>query len=236
MGIEKLNPLLWDIKNRLYQPIQKKLLLIANDFLSGIELPIDIKNIYLTGSICSYNWTSDSDLDLHIIALPSERLCGDKTIQDYFDTKSKVYNKEHEIYIKGYRVEVNIKYKEELLKGKAIFDLQKDEWISKPVHSNVTLNDEEVIEKTKKIQRIIDNAIENNASMESLKKIRDEIKNLRKTGLESNGEFSIGNLTFKRLRHTGYIKKLYDYKAKIRDAKLSLESFSSFIYNKKTTL
>jgi hypothetical protein len=51
MGIEKLNPLLWDIKNRLYQPIQKKLLLIANDFLSGIELPIDIKNIYLTGSI-----------------------------------------------------------------------------------------------------------------------------------------------------------------------------------------
>jgi len=228
MESKKLNTLIWDVRNNLYDPIKKKLLSISQDFLDTIEAPIEIKNIFLTGSLCTYEWTDESDWDLHIIVSIEDGYCDELTIKDYFDVKSKLYNKEHDIFIKGYPVEVNLKEKEDLLKDKAVYDLQKGKWLVTPVHSEITLNNSEVLKKTKEMQSIIDNAIENKVSLEELKEIRDEIKNLRKVGLETDGEFSIGNLVFKNLRHSGYIKNLYDYKAKLVDTDLSLESFSGY--------
>lgn len=228
MESKKLNPLIWDVRNSLYDPIKKKLISISQDFLDTIEAPVEIKNIFLTGSLCTYEWTDESDWDLHIIVSIEDGYCDELTIKDYFDAKSKLYNKEHNIYIKGYPVEVNLKEKEELLKDKAVYDLQKGKWLVTPVHSEITLNNSEVLKKTKEMQSIIRDAIENEVSLEELKEIRDEIKSLRKVGLETDGEFSIGNLVFKNLRHSGYIKNLYDYKAKLVDADLSLESFSGY--------
>ena len=40
---------------------------------------------------------------------------------------------------------------------------------------------------------------------------------LRKEGLNKDGEFSIGNLTFKKLRNDGYIEKLIDVNSKSYD-------------------
>jgi predicted nucleotidyltransferase len=228
MESKNLNPLVWDVKNKLHEPIRKKLIVIAKKFLEDIEVPIDIENIYLTGSLCSYEWSEESDWDLHIIVSPEKGYCGEITVQDYFDTKSKLFNKEHDIYIKGYPVEVNLKEKEVLLKDKAVYDLIKDEWVAEPVHPETTLNSPEVLEKTKEMQIKIKNAIEQKADIKELKALRDEIKNLRTKGLESDGEFSVGNLVFKNLRHSGYIGKLYEYKGKIQDAALSLESFASY--------
>lgn len=228
MESKKLNPIAWDVRNNLYDPIRKKLIEIAKSFLKDFEFSIKIEAIYLTGSLCTYEWSPESDWDLHIVAKQKNKSCDENGVRDYFETKSKLFNKEHNIYIKGYPVEINIKEKEVFLKDKAVYDILKKEWISKPVHSEVTLNSSEVLKKTKHLQKIIDDAVENNASMEKLKNIRDYIKNLRTDGLQSDGEFSIGNLTFKKLRHTGYIKKLYDYKAKIRDSKLSMESFFEY--------
>lgn len=228
MESKKLNPIAWDVRMKLYDSIRKKLLEIAKNFLKEIEVPIKIESIYLTGSLCSYEWTPESDWDLHIIAKQKTNNCEDELVQDYFDTKTKLFNKEHFIYIKGYPVEINLKEKEALLKDKAIYDLLKNDWVSKPVHSTTTLNAPDVIKRTNNIQNIIDNAIENKVSMEKLKIIRDQIKTMRSDGLQSEGEYSIGNLTFKKLRHNGYIKKLYDYKAKLRDSELSLESFKDY--------
>ena len=233
MESKNLNPLIWDAKNKLYEPIRKRLIVIAKKFLEDIEVPIKIKNIFLTGSLCSYEWSAESDWDLHIIVTPKEGYCGEITVQDYFDTKSKLFNKEHEIYIKGYPVEVNLKEKEVLLKNKAVYNLVEDEWVAKPVHPEITLNSPEVLEKTKQMQSKINNAINHESSIKELKQLRDEIKNLRTKGLEDEGEFSVGNLVFKNLRHSGYIGRLYDYKAKIQDAALSLESFSSYFNSDK---
>lgn len=234
MESKNLNPLVWDAKNKLHEPIRKKLIVIAKKFLEDIEVPVDIKNIFLTGSLCSYEWSDESDWDLHIIVSPEKGYCGEITVQDYFDTKSKLFNKEHNIYIKGYPVEVNLKEKEVLLKDKAVYDLIKDEWVAKPVHPETTLNSPEVLEKTKEMQLKIKDAIEQKADIKKLKELRDEIKGLRTKGLESEGEFSVGNLVFKNLRHSGYIGKLYEYKGKIQDAALSLESFAFYFKSNNT--
>ena len=48
---------------------------------------------------------------------------------------------------------------------------------------------------------------------EKIDKVWKKIKDLRKSGLESeSGEFSIGNLVFKLLRRNGYIGKIMDLK------------------------
>ena len=228
MESKNLNPLVWDAKKELHEPIRKRLLTIAKKFLEEIEVPIEIQYIYLTGSLCSYMWSAESDWDLHIIVTPESGYCGQVTVQDYFDTKSKLFNMQHDIFIKGYPVEVNLKEKEVLLKDKAVYDLAKNKWVAEPVHPDVTLSSPEVIRQTKDIQEEINMAINHNASIEDLKALRDKIKGLRSKGLEEGGEFSVGNLVFKSLRHSGYIGKLYDYKGKIQDAALSLESFSSY--------
>ena len=229
MESKKINPLVWDAQHRLYEPIRKRLLTIAKKFLEEIEVPIEIEHIYLTGSLCSYQWTSESDWDLHIIVTPEEGYCGQITVQDYFDVKSKLFNKDHSIFIKGYPVEVNLKQQEVLLKDKAVYDLIRDEWVAKPVHPTTTLNSPNVLIKTREMEEKINRAINHEASMEELKELRDEIKALRTVGLAEEGEFSVGNLVFKNLRHGGFIGKLYDYKAKIQDAALSLESFKTFV-------
>jgi hypothetical protein len=228
MESKNLNPLVWDAKKELHEPIRKRLLTIAKKFLEEIEVPLEIQHIYLTGSLCSYMWSAGSDWDLHIIVTPESGYCGQVTVQDYFDTKSKVFNMQHDIFIKGYPVEVNLKEKEVLLKDKAVYDLAKNKWVAEPVHPDVTLSSPEVIRQTKDIQEEINMAINHSASIEDLKVLRDKIKGLRTKGLEEDGEFSVGNLVFKSLRHSGYIGKLYDYKGKIQDAALSLESFSNY--------
>lgn len=223
--MNKLNSKIWDKDNNLQEDIRKKLLQISKIFLKDVETPIEIKNIFLTGSLASYQWRATSDFDLHIIVNVTDEECMD-TALDYFDTKSKIFNKEHEIFIKGYKVEVNLKTEENVLKDKGIYDIVNKEWLALPKEPKRDIDDPEVSEHAEKIKRMIDKAIANDADMEELKMIRNQIKDLRAKGLEDVGEYSVGNMVFKKLRHDNYIKKLYDYKAKVENEKLSLEQFS----------
>jgi flagellin-specific chaperone FliS len=53
---------------------------------------------------------------------------------------------------------------------------------------------------------------------EALSKVWKKIKELRKSGLDSeSGELSIGNLVFKLLRRNGYIQKAMDMRRKSYD-------------------
>jgi hypothetical protein len=72
----------------------------------------------------------------------------------------------------------------------------------------------------------IDDAIEDAKSegnVETLKKLKDKLKDYRQSGLDKDGEFSYENLVFKYLRRSGHIGKLFDEKTKIKDKELSIE-------------
>jgi hypothetical protein len=59
--------------------------------------------------------------------------------------------------------------------------------------------------------------------IDKCKGVMDELKRLRKAGLETGGEQSVENLAFKLLRARGQIDKLRKYIDKLTSAKLSLE-------------
>jgi hypothetical protein len=223
----KLNPRIWGEDNVLLPEIRQKLLQISKEFLDDIVGPIKIKHVILTGSLCSYQWRAESDWDLHIIAEPKEDSYKD-TVLDYFATKSKEFNERHNITLKGYPVEVNLKDIETEYENKAIYDLVKNEWLVEPREPTNTLDDPEVLKIAHEFQNRIDDMIVRKAPLEDFKVIRDEIKLLRTNGLKEGGEYSIGNLAFKTLRYSGHLQKISDYRLNLFDKELSLEDFKKF--------
>ena len=222
--MNNLNPKVWKDMNSLHEEIREKLLQIAKIFLKDIETPIKLKQVLFTGSLASYQWRPTSDFDLHLVVDVLDEECLD-TVDDYFESKSKIFNTDHDIFIKNYKVEVNIKTEESVLEGKGIYDLLNKKWIQFPQKPNRMMEDPQVLKIAQKIKQEIDAAVNNGADIKILKDIRNKIKELRADGLKEDGEYSVGNLVFKKLRHDQAIKKLYDYKKEVLNKSLSLESF-----------
>lgn len=223
----QLNPRIWGEDRKLNSDIKKALLTISKEFLDDVVSPIVIKYIILTGSLCTYQWRPESDWDLHIIAEPKQDTCKE-TVLDYFKVKSKDFNDSHDIKIKGYKVEVNLKDLETEYQGKGIYDLIKDKWLVEPQEPTNSLNDPEVLKKAHEFQNRIDDMIVQKAPLKEFKALRDELKQLRTKSLEEGGEYSIGNLVFKTLRYSGHLQKIADYRKSLFDKELSLENFKKF--------
>lgn len=223
--MNELNNKIWGRDNKIIPIVREKLLMLAKKLITEVSELVEVKHIYFTGSLATFKWTPISDIDLHIIVNIKESSCGEP-LSDYFDLICKLFNNQHNIFIKGYKVEVNIKEKENFFKDKAAYDLLKNEWVKPPTKATRDLDDEEVINISKRYQREIETLISKGASPEEAKFLKKEIKELRTKGLEEgDGEYSVGNLVFKKLRNTGYIGKLFDYYNRIEDQNLSLEKF-----------
>ena len=67
---EVLNPLLFDENDELKPEIKEAIEKIVNQFVEDLKtdsVKIEVKDVILVGSNVSYNYTKDSDLDIHII-------------------------------------------------------------------------------------------------------------------------------------------------------------------------
>ena len=222
---DDLNPKLWD-NFKLNEEVREQLLQIGQDFYKSTEISVDVEDIILTGSFCGYNWSQKySDFDLHIVVdysdidedpILSKKLC---------DYAKKIWNDDHDVKLKGYEVEVAIQdvinLKESISSGKmgGVFSLLKNRWIKKPEKIDFEPDEKLIESKAVSIMNTIDDIKEqvdedNYKSFdEKITKVWDKIKNLRKSGLESeNGEYSMGNLVFKTLRRNNYISTVMKLK------------------------
>ena len=230
--MEGLNEKLWQKNGKLVPAVREKLLQISKRFLDDFITPVTVKNIYLVGSMASYQWTPTSDIDVHITVDVKEPNAYETT-SDYFDLKKDHFNKSHNIFIKGYKVEINIREEEEEQKqfwtDKPVYDIYKEKWIKKPNPTTRRLNDPVVLEISNYFEDRINNLIDQNAPYYDFKKVKNTIKALRQQGLKHDGEYSIGNLVFKHLRNSKANEKLFDAKNEIEDRELSLEKFHDFL-------
>jgi predicted nucleotidyltransferase len=222
--MSKLNEKIWDRNGKIIPMIREKLLILAHKIADDVATLVKIKHIYFTGSLATYKWTATSDIDLHIIVDILEKHSND-TLTEYFDLICKLFNSQHNIFIKGYKVEVNMKDKEVFYQDKAAYDLIKNEWFKKPNKNTKDLNDPEVIKIASEYQDKIDKLISIGDSKERANELKKEIKGLRTSSLAEGGEYSTGNLVFKILRNTEYLAKLFNYSRNLEDRELSLEKF-----------
>lgn len=222
---KELNEKFW-VNNRLKPIVRKRLLKIADDFIDFLKVDIKkVEDILFLGSLANYNWSSYSDVDLHLL-VDFETINKDvELVRDYFETKKKVWNEEHDnLKIFGFPIEVYVQDKNDENASVGVFSLEKNKWLTKPeVIDDKDFDKKKIKEKAAAIMTDIDDLLskykkkpsfnELNIISNKVKKLYDKIKKMRKVGLASEkGETSVGNIVFKVLRRNGYMEKLVDLK------------------------
>lgn len=222
---KELNPQVW-IGKELNPTIREKLLEITEAFLDFLELDIDVEDVTLTGSLANYTYTKYSDFDIHIIT-DFDSYGEDKAvIEDYFNAKKTVWNTTRDITIKGYDVEMYVQNSSEPHHSTGVYSLKDDKWIiePKPVKDKTEIDPTQIALKKKAMLDIINFALSPECDIECAEKAKEKFKELRKIGLEKEGELSPENLAFKELRRSGDIERLIQGVLAKKDKKLSLDS------------
>lgn len=211
----ELNPALWE-NDRLRDDVRRQLIKIANHFIDYLDVPnLHVKDITVSGSNAGYNYSEFSDLDLHIVVPNAEKH------RDLFDAKKNQYNFKYDISIHNVPVELYVQDSDQVHHSAGIYSVKYNEWISKPLKQQPKTSPSEIKSKARNYAGKINQALRSN-NLEKAKETMEELRRLRKAGLEQSGEDSVENLAFKLLRARGQIDKLRKYIDKLESASLSI--------------
>ncbi len=232
----ELNPILWEQDENgeysLHPEVQEALEDVAQAFYEFLDIPnLPTDGVILTGSSANYNYTSSSDLDIHIVVNMKvvEKKFGKLAI-NYFDSKRKIWNELHDIKIKGLPTELYVQDKEEIHTSTGIYSISDQQWLVKPKYEKPSVDDAAVKAKVVDwISTIKDLMSSNKAAV--IETFMKKLSKMRQAGLDKGGEFSPQNIAFKILRNEGYLEELSELKTKIFDRKLSVEEEEQSIWN-----
>jgi len=218
---DRLNHRLWDSSEHLHPQVHAKLMEIAQDFQEFLGVPdLDVKDITVSGSNAAYNYTPNSDIDLHLVVdLPEADLS--EVYRELFDAKKFQYNAQHNITIGGYDVELYVQNPNQEHHSQGIYSLLRNAWVSVPRRKKADIDDISTRSKYEDLAARIDDVV-HSGNQERMASMMKKIKTMRQSGLEQQGEFGADNLAFKLLRNKGYIKRLVDARDAARDRELSL--------------
>ncbi len=233
----ELAPKIWD-GYKLNSRARLKLLDIADDFWESTNIGwTKPKGIVLMGSICNYNWSKFSDIDLHLQVDFSEVDNKKDFVQEYFNGKKNEWNKEHsKLKIFGFPVELYVEDLGANTNSGGIYDLEKNDWIKKPSKESIKpigLNKYSIKDKAAKIMTDIDDLYDEFKKTDDDAKLRkigkkahailDYVKSMRKKGLNRGGESDSSNIIYKVLRRTGYMDILWNLSSSLYDKLNSID-------------
>lgn len=226
---DMLNPKIWD-GAVLKSEVRGKLLQIADTWRDFAKIhPDTITDIILTGGNANYNYTPQSDLDLHLIINRGEfngSMIDRAFVDEYLQDKKILWTLTHSgINIYGYPVEL---YAQDITEqphmGQGVYSVIKNYWIQEPEYLSLDFeSDPNLQDKVQFYKDMIDKMIDQQADSDSIQTLKDRIKTMRGDSIAQGGEFAFGNLVFKELRNSGYLDKLSDYDKSRKDKALSLE-------------
>lgn len=145
---EQLNPKLWDDED-LKPEVTEKINLIVDEFLKGLEednIKIDVKDIIIVGSNCSYNYTDDSDLDLHLV-VDTANLENSDLYNKLYSAYRTLFNKKIDIEFYGIPVEIFVETDDMPKLYNGVYSVMNNQWIEKPVAEDIPEIDQEALDK-----------------------------------------------------------------------------------------
>lgn len=221
---KKLNPEIWDGET-LNILVRERLLKIAYDFIKDLEVieQKDIEDIRFTGSLANYNYSSFSDIDLHVIVDFDKLSADQKFIELFFKNKKSLWNDEHNIKIKGFDVELYVENLKEKHFSTGVYSVLKDKWVKKPKPSDKQIDKKIVLKKVENIINQFKDLVEDGGTESKYNKLFKKIVDMRKAGLEKEGELSNENLAFKILRRAGVIDQIRSTFKDLHDKMLTLD-------------
>jgi predicted nucleotidyltransferase len=224
-----LNQEIWEGDADIYPSVRHALLEIVEEFLEGLDLEVEVKDIVVTGSLANYNWSKFSDIDIHILLNFHEVNDNTRMVKKFFDAVRSRWNKLHDIRIKGHEVEIYVQDETEPHTSTGVYSLLDSEWRVKPQKIKPEIDKQTAQKKMDSIVRELDklSSLYDNRhydkSFELAERIKDKIGRMRKSGLQKTGIYSPENLAFKMLRRSGDIERLFDIYTRSYDQVYSLD-------------
>ena len=130
LGInDDLQPKFW-IDNSLDSTVSNKLFEIATEFFVGLHVEAELQDVTFTGSLANYNWTKYSDIDLHLLVDFSQVDADDDLVREFFNAKTALWNKTHNIFMKGFEVELYVQDVNEKHHSTGVFSIKDNESIN----------------------------------------------------------------------------------------------------------
>ena len=232
-----LNKKFWSEDNKFNPDIREKLLSITNDFIDKLDLDgVEIHDVTLTGSNSNYNYNDYSDLDVHVLIDFKDINEDEDLVKKALDGQRFVWNLRHNISLRDHGVEMYMQDKDEPHVASGLYSLLNNEWITEPSYDPPTIDSRDVYKKAKTIEddvrvlkeRVLDVKGRSAKDLhDCANQLKKKISNMRKSGLEREGEFSIENLAFKVLRNTEVIGDLIDIISRSYD-KIYMENFKTY--------
>lgn len=216
-----LNPQIWATEDAIKPEILDSLTAIAKTFYKDADLTVPLEDVYFLGSSAGYNWTPTSDIDLHLMIDFSKIDKNKELVKKYVDGLKSKWNDSHHIKVGSNPVELYIQDVDEVNKSQAVYSILKNQWIKKPKKENPQIDKDGVKRKYRDLVDRINDAIQQQ-DLDKLKRLIKRIYEIRQSGLDSTGEYSVENLTFKLLRSTGYINRIRDAITNLTDKELSI--------------
>lgn len=212
----RLNPLFWNEDNKIKEFIRKRLLLITDNYIKSLEVDFDIKDIILTGSNANFDWNEFSDIDIHLLV----DYKNDKTKKKMMDKSRLMWNIQHNIKIKGYKVEIYGEDVNDFHLSSGIYSLTNDKWLKKPSKFTqlTTENIKYINKKSESFKHKINYLfwlLNNNKKpalniYETSEELFNYLKDRRQKSLEIEGKGGLMNQIYKKLRNEKYLEKLFN--------------------------
>tara|TARA_R110002020_G_scaffold216308_2_gene423762 strand:- start:46 stop:825 length:780 start_codon:yes stop_codon:yes gene_type:complete len=226
---DTLQPDIWESEEKLKQEISARLYEIAKEFFKSLDLDwVTIVDITITGSIANYTWSKYSDIDLHIIIDYKEVDENQELVQNYLRRASSLWNKNHDIFIKGFEVEVYVQDSNEPHYSTGVYSVKYDRWDTEPSRVDPKIDYENVQKKAALLMDKIDEVYDvfkegrYEEALDQADSVRNKIRKFRQSGLETGGAFSVENLAFKLLRRTDYLERLSSLRIQSYDKSMSI--------------
>lgn len=234
-AIEKhnsLNSKLFTKDEVLKDKVRDKMLEIVDTFLADLkeqDVKIKVNDILFIGSNASYNYTKDSDIDLHILASTKAVDYPAELGAAIYSAYRSIFNKNLDITLYDIPLEIFVETENSTRVSNGVYSVKKNKWIKKPVQEDIPEYDKEALDKLvseweEKCKELIADIKADKLDDEKkvVKILEDIYEKLRKKGV-AKGEYAIENLAFKELRNKGYLDQFKEYRNKLTSKRLSLE-------------
>ena len=133
-----MNSDLWK-DNELLPEVKEKLLEIVDKFLKGLEkhdINCKVNDIIIVGSNANYNYSENSDIDLHIVADTKAFGDAEKVAKAFLDVYRATFNDKYDITINGHEVEIYVEPNESTATSNGVYSLNTG-WIKKPTKEDI---------------------------------------------------------------------------------------------------
>ena len=225
----QLAPKLWTEGEEVRPGVKAALMDIVEEFMEGLDLDLDIKDIIVTGSIANYNWSKFSDIDIHILVDFAEVNDDKDMVKRFFDAVRSNWNKLHNILVKGHEVEIYVQDEQEPHISTGVYSLLNDRWLVKPKKIRPAIDRATATKKMKDLSReihklsLVHDGGDYEESFKMAQRLKEKIKKMRQHGLQSSGIYAPENLAFKMLRRAGDIEQLFAIYTQAYDKLYSLD-------------